>query len=181
MPPLNTATRQPMAALWYTTLPALALAVFVVLLGIFFIGGAQNSCEGTGCGFLSPSIVGPVVTIVAILIVSYPTLYYILFSYLLTEHTMTVNSGILFREYETFDFGRIQVIDLERGPLLWLFGLTEVRVWTASADQLSFSVGTRAATAHPHPDATLILDSDDAQEIKDFIMRAKTSSVSSGL
>jgi membrane protein YdbS with pleckstrin-like domain len=37
-------------------------------------------------------------------------------------------SGILFRQYETIAFSRIQTLDLERGPLLWLFGLTEMRL-----------------------------------------------------
>jgi membrane protein YdbS with pleckstrin-like domain len=175
MPPLNTTLRQPAAAFWYTALPALVLSIFVALLGLFFIAGAQSSCQGAGCGVFSPAVIGPILGLVAILVLSYPTLYYLLFSYALTEHTITINSGILFREYETIDFGRIQVMDNERGPLLWIFGLTEVRIWTASADQLAFSVGAGITKSRPHPDATILLQEDDAEEFKDFIMKAKTS------
>jgi membrane protein YdbS with pleckstrin-like domain len=75
----------------------------------------------------------------------------------------------LFRQYETIAFSRIQTLDLERGPLLWLFGLTEMRLWTGSADQ--FNSGEH--DIHAKPDTTLVLARDTAQELKDFISGAK--------
>ena len=174
MPRLNTKLTQPLAALWYTALPAVGLSLLVLFLGLFFVVGTEGTCSGDGCAILSPAFLLPVISIVVLLVVSYPILYWYLFSYEVTERTITVNSGILFRQYETIDFGRVQSIDNERGPLLWLFGLTMVEVWTASADQISFSVGNKSAEAHPRPDTTLILKKGDAQALKDFIMRSKT-------
>jgi uncharacterized membrane protein YdbT with pleckstrin-like domain len=172
MPRLNTRLKQPVAALWYTALGAVALSLLVLFLGLF-VSTAGGSCTGDGCGFLNLSFLLPIITLVSLLILAYPVLYWHLFSYELTERNITVNSGILFRQYETIDFGRVQTIDNERGPLLWFFGLTMVELWTASADQISFSVGSKSAEARPRPDTVLILKEGDAQALKDFVMRSK--------
>ncbi len=163
-----------MAALWYSALAPAALSLFVLLLGLFLIGGGAF-CSGEGCGLLSPSLLLPVILFVVLVILIYPVLYWYLFSYEVSEHALTVNSGIFFRQYETIDFGRIQTIDNERGPLLWLFGLTIVEIWTASADQMQFSVEKNSVKTRPRPDTLLILRKDDAQILKDFIMSSKTS------
>lgn len=175
MPAFNTPLKQPVAALWYSAFGAVALAAFILIVGLFFAFGTGNSCGGDKCALFDPAILVPLIGIVGIIIVGYPTLYWYLFSYELTHSTITVNSGILFRQYETIDFGRIQSIDNQRGPLLMLFGLTMVKIWTASADQISFTVGNNSAHAHPSPDMTLTLQKDDAARLKDFMMREKTS------
>lgn len=172
MPQLNTHQRQPVTALWYSALGAVALSLLILFLGLFF-SAAGGSCTGEGCGLLSPSFLLPILTLVSLLILAYPMLDWYLFSYELTERNITINSGILFRQYETIDFGRVQTMDNERGPLLWFFGLTMVEIWTASADQISFSVGSKSAEARPRPDTVLILKEGDAQSLKDFIMHSK--------
>lgn len=178
MPVLNTRLMQPVAALLYSALGAAALAVFILVVGLLFVFGAQDACSGEGCGLLTSSALVPVIITLALIITLYPILYWYLFSYELTPNTITINSGILFRQYETIDFGRIQTIENQRGPLLMLFGLTVVKVWTASASQISFSVGNNATQAHPRPDTMLILAKNDAQTLKDFMVRAKTGSPS---
>lgn len=175
MPVLNTRRKQPVAALLYSALGAVALAVFMLVAGLIFAFNAQDACSGDGCGFLNPATLVPVIVVVGLIITLYPILYWYLFSYELSERTITVNSGIFFRQYETIDFGRIQTIDNERGPLLMLFGLTMVKVWTASSGQISFNVGQGSASAHPHPDTVLILSKQDAEELKDYMMRTKTA------
>ena len=176
MPALNTKLKLPTAALLYSALGALGVAIIITVGGVLLMFAAEASCSGPGCGILSSEVVLPFLLIIVLVVLAYPLLFWLLFSYELTGRTITVNSGILFRQYETMDFGRIQVVDNERGPLLWLLALTEVRIWTASADQLTFSVGKDAMRAHPHPDATLLLRQDDAQALKDFIMQSKPNS-----
>ena len=160
--------------MWYNTLGGLALSVVILFLGSFFVAGGAT-CTGSGCGLVSPLFLASLIIVVVLLVLVYPVLYWYLFSYELSERTITVNSGILFRQYESIDFGRVQTVDNERGPLLWFFGLTMVKIWTASADQLAFSVGKGSSEARPHPDTMLILDKDAAQALKDFIMRSKTA------
>lgn len=167
---------QPVTALVYSALGAASLAIFILIIGLSFAFSAQGACSGDNCGALNPATLAPFIVAVGLIITLYPILYWYLFSYELTERTITINSGILFRQYETIDFGRIQTIDNERGPLLMLFGLTMVKVWTASADQISFNIGAHSAQAHPRPDTVLILSKYDAAQLKDFMMHAKTSS-----
>ena len=164
MPALNIRHRQPIAALWYTALPAILIACIVLALGIVFATSstlASASMPGFSALVLSVSVVGTVVAI------AYPILFFLLFSYEIGEHAITINSGIIFRQHETINFERIQVVDNERGPLLMLFGLTLVEIWTSSPDQL-------AAAPHsirPRPDATLLLKKGDAEALKDFVTR----------
>jgi membrane protein YdbS with pleckstrin-like domain len=174
MPALNTRLKLPAAALWYSALGAFGVSIVIFLGGAFLMFEVSTLCSGGGCTLLSPAIIFPFIIAIVVVALAYPVLYWLLFSYELTPRTITINSGILFREYETIDFGRIQAVDNERGPLLWFFELTEVRIWTASADQLAFSVGGGTAQARPHPDAKLVLTQDDARVLKDFIMRSKT-------
>jgi membrane protein YdbS with pleckstrin-like domain len=164
MPALNTRHRQPIAALWYTALPAILVACIVLTLGIVFITStalASANIAGFSALIMFVSVMG------TILAIAYPILFYLLFSYEIGEHAITINSGIIFRQHETINFERIQVVDNERGPLLMLFGLTLVELWTSSPDQL-------AAAPHsirPRPDATLLLKKGDAEELKDFVTR----------
>src|SRR3989338_49992 len=174
MPVLHTRRKQPFTALLYSALGAVALAVFMLIIGLLFALAAEGACSGDGCGYLNAATLVPVILIVGLIIALYPILYWYLFSYELSEHTITVNSGILFRQYETIDFGKIQSIDNERGPLLMLFGLTMVEIWTASSDQISFNVSPHSTRARPRPDTVLILTKNDAAQLKDFMMHAKT-------
>ncbi len=173
MPPLGVRRRQPVAALWYSTLPALLLCAFIVLLGLFLLAASgSGACAQGGCVLIGPLLLLFILALAVIL--SYPMLSYLLLTYELTEEAMTLNSGIVFRQYETIQFGKIQAIDNERGPLLMLFGLTLVKVWTASADQLVSGMGSDAARIRPRPDMRLILGKDEAAGLRDLAMRTKT-------
>ncbi len=107
------------------------------------------------------------ILIVAVITALYPILYYFLYTYQVTEQTITVNSGVIFRQYETINFSRVQTIDNERNPILMLFGITRVEVWTASPDQLVTNPGS---VAHPRPDLVLLLSKTDAEELKNFVL-----------
>ncbi len=174
MPVLNTRLKEPLSALLYSALGGLALSVFIILASVLFTS-AGGACSGSLCLLLAPGSLSSAMTVIILIILIYPFLSWYLFSYELTGNTITVNSGILFRQYETIDFGRIQTIENERGPLLWLFGLTMVKIWTASAGQLNFSVGDKSTRARPRPDTVLVLAEEDAARLKDFIMRSKTA------
>lgn len=164
MPALNTPHRQPIAALWYTALPAILIACIVLALGIVFATSstlASASVPGFSTVIMFVSVAG------TILAIAYPILFYLLFSYEIGEHAITISSGIIFRQHETINFERIQVVDNERGPLLILFGLTLVELWTSSPDQLA----TASHSIRPRPDATLLLKKGAAEALKDFVTR----------
>ncbi len=171
MPPLNVRHRQPLAAFWYSTLGAILLSVFMLLLGLFLIvASSTHACTDNACVLVAPLMF--LFSFSVGVILSYPILYYLLFTYELSDGSITVNKGIIFRQYETIHFDKIQAIDNERGPLLMLFGITLVKIWTASADQLVSGMGKDAARIRPRPDMTLILGKDEAAAVRDFAMRS---------
>ena len=174
MPPLGVRCRQPVAAFWYSTLAAFFLSAFILILGLILAAGSTSgACGADACGLIVPLLWLFVVAIIVVL--CYPVLYYLLFTYELSQSSITVNSGIIFRQYETIQFDKIQALDNERGPLLMLFGLTLVKVWTASADQLVSGEGNNHAQIRPRPDMTLILRRDEAHALREFAMRGNSA------
>lgn len=170
---LNTPHRQPPAAFWYLALPSIVVAFLIVIVGGLMRDVLANACAASDCPPYVQQILPALVLISIAGVLLHPILTYILFTFSLEEHAITVNSGIVFRQYETITFERIQTLDLERGPILWLFGLTEVQLWTASTDQLN----DHEAHTHAKPDTTLILARDTAQEFKDHVSEARKIAV----
>jgi len=163
MPDLNVPHHQPLAALWYKAITGILVAIIAIALA-FVVLSSTVVASADSVGIASFAL--PTAVFFSLIVLAYPVLYYFLFTYEITQQAITINSGILFRQHETINFNRIQVIDNERGPLLMIFGLTRVEIWTASPDQVSVSGhGTR----QPAPDATIYLKKRSALEIKDFI------------
>ena len=78
MPALNTRHRQPISALWYSSIGALALAVLILLVGTTLATSqtiAEASSVNIGQLFL------PITILVAIIPLAYPVLYYFLFTF----------------------------------------------------------------------------------------------------
>ncbi len=170
--PLNQPQRLSVAAFWYSALPAIAVSFVAVIIGAFIKDFIASTCATAACPVFAPLIMPVLVIVFVAAVLAHPILDFMLFSYSLAEHSITINSGIIFRQYETIDFNRIQTLDLERGPILWLFGLTEVRLWTASADQFNFSDITQWKE-RAKPDTTLILARNAAESMRDFIANTR--------
>jgi membrane protein YdbS with pleckstrin-like domain len=128
MPPLNTRHRQPLSALFYTSLGAFLAAIFMVYLGVVLV--SSQVLDGALPQSLSASLLIAIV-VVALSTIAYPALHYSLLTYEVHENALTVYSGVVFRQHETINFSRIQSVENERGPILALFGLTLMEVWTA--------------------------------------------------
>ena len=164
MIPLNTRQGLPPAAFWYVALRSL-LAAAVVLLFAWVAGLLPNAphatCHGALCGKLSSGQVVVLAYLFAAFLVVRAVLGFKWFSYVLTDHSISVSSGILFRNTTTVRFDRIQDIDSTRNPLHLLLGLTSVAIWTASPDQ-------RVGNAR-RPDAALVLQADDAEWLRNFV------------
>ncbi len=168
---LNTVHRLPAATFWYSAFPSIIVAFIAVILGAIVRDSVAHACILNSCPYYVPALMPAFVLLFIIGVLAHPILEYILFTYSFTESSVTINSGILFRQYETIAFNRIQTLDLERGPLLWLFGLTEVRLWTGSADQFNGD----EPDLHAKPDTKLILERDTAQAVKEFMTSTKKS------
>ena len=161
--PLNVRQRQPIAAFWYLALAPILFSVVIIAASFFFAAYFPDTIA---------SLIVFFALLMACAAVIYPLLYYLLFSYELHEHTITINSGILFRQYETINFNKIQALNNERDPILMLFGLTRVEIWTASWDQLAPNTGT-LGQIRSRPDTRLFLHKDEASKLRDFVMHSK--------
>src|SRR5262249_41483131 len=129
------------------------------------VANGHGSCRGVLCGIITPGSIQYIMLAVGIGWMAYTALYYLSFSFLLTTRNITINSGVVVRDSRTIDFGKIQNVESRRGPLEMLLGLTTLKIWTASMDQISFNRnGSRV-----RPDGLLTLSTKDAQAIRDHL------------
>ena len=90
---------------------------------------------------------------------------YVFFKFIIEENKMTVNSGLLIKHSKSIPFDRIQNIESIRGVLSQLFGLSTVKIWTASASQINIAKGS----TENKPESSFILKTEDAEWLKNFI------------
>lgn len=102
----------------------------------------------------------------------YTFAYVSLFSYVIGSDAITVNSGVLFRSEKIINYNDLQNVDVQRGPLLMLFGLSNLRGFTASPGQLMISSDDHGHTSTTvTPDVQILLTKQDGEELAQ-IMRA---------
>ncbi|HEY4509736.1 hypothetical protein A2963_04920 [Candidatus Roizmanbacteria bacterium RIFCSPLOWO2_01_FULL_40_13] len=159
MLPLNIPNKLPKSLKWYV-LTQLVLLFFVLsLFGIFFDKNAWFA-----------------VFYFALLFLGLPIWIYVMISnkfisFVITENTITINSGIVFKRSNTIAFDQVQNADNSRGPLSTFFGLSKLSIWTASPSQMHIEKGR----SENKPEGTLWLRTVDADELKDFILSKKHS------
>ncbi len=176
----NVQTKLPASALTYKLTGSLIVTIIFIIIAFFLM--SLGSVQGTSTvgGVTSPTtfsmvIPGIVLIILGLLFPLYAFLSYTMFSYIVGDQMITINSGILFRQSKTINFDKVQNIDNSRGPLQMLFGLTQVNIWTASQGQMSVSTihfGTnnnQQVQMQPKPEGMLFLTQQDADELKGYV------------
>lgn len=162
MIPLNSPQGLPRNALWYLALRSLAGVIFLVLIGgLFHADSSHAVCRGLLCGMVSGGQVSVFMYLLAAILMVRAVLTFKWFSFVLTDKSISINSGVLFQNSCTIRFDRIQDIDLVRNPLHLLLGLKSVAIWTASPDQ---RVGNSK-----RPDGLLLLDAESADWLKEYL------------
>ncbi|OHA62520.1 MAG: hypothetical protein A2556_00560 [Candidatus Vogelbacteria bacterium RIFOXYD2_FULL_44_9] len=160
----------PQKALWYFVTYATIFSLILAVTGFFcfWLGPVAGTKEINGV--VSPatfnfSIVGVVLIFIAILIWIYSWLSYYCYSFILRESTIVINWGVIFKNSHTIDFNRIQNIDLTRGPVMMLFGLSSVAIWTSSPEQLHVSQNGSVSI----PDGKLYLAVEEAEWLRNHM------------
>lgn len=140
--------------LYYCSLFKLTTVMFLISL---FGGMASNAILAT---FLALMIVigGPIFLCVAI---SYKYI-----SFIVDKTKIVINSGIIFKKSIAIPFDRVQNVDCNKGPVLGLFGLSKINIWTASPNQISI----QGKSSSSNPDGILIIPIDDAKWLQSFIL-----------
>lgn len=158
--PLKLAT----SVLSYKITQAVLSAIFLSVVIQFFPQTASYRVE---------AIIG--VFIVGIV---YAYLYWMFFSYQISQTSIVIRSGVIFRSAKTVEFNNLQNASADRGPLLMLFGLSRFNGFTASVGQISFSSSTHtdaqgrttsSSSSTTRPDVDIILPKADAEEMLTWV------------
>ena len=78
-------------------------------------------------------ILGPVALLLAVLVIFLPHRRYAARGYALGEDRLRVVRGILFHSDTIVPFGRVQHIDVDRGPIERYYGLATLQLYTAGS------------------------------------------------
>jgi membrane protein YdbS with pleckstrin-like domain len=117
-------------------------------------------------GFFSTTVIRAdlaaviVVTLIAMNLVFalfWPSLEYNAYRYVVREHDLLVQHGVLFRRWSSVPHSRIQHVDTRQGPIERIFGLSRLIVFTAA--------GSLADAAIPG------LKTADAERLRDELSR----------
>lgn len=77
------------------------------------------------------------------LVVLWATLFYERYFYLVGEDGVYINRGIWFKNNRTIPYERIQHISVTRGPIMILFGISDINIFTAGTGSLGSSAASR--------------------------------------
>ena len=165
MVPLDTEIKQPPEALVSGMIGQGLTTLALFAIGHVFANG-RGACHGLLCDILPAGSIEYLLPALGLGLMAYSVLYYLTFSFRLGSRNITINSGVIVRDSRTIDFGKIQNVEIQRGPLQMLLGLTKVKIWTGSMDQISFNRNS----ASVRPDGLLTLYLDDAEAIRDRLV-----------
>lgn len=82
------------------------------------------------------------------------------------ETKIIINYGIISKKSNAIAFDRIQNISCTKGPLLNIFGLSKIEIWTASPGQIANAGGNIS----PTPEEILILLDTDSKWLQDYVL-----------
>lgn len=92
-------------------------------------------------------------------------------SFMISENSITINSGIIIRQSKSIPFNTVQNVSCKAGPVLAQFNLSSVEIWTSSPSQITVRNGRSEAS----PTSVLTLEKDDANWLKDLITNKSTT------
>jgi uncharacterized membrane protein YdbT with pleckstrin-like domain len=148
--------------------------VFIVILLIVFFILPKNQMQASLVWWLDIAV--PFL-IVFVLLNSY--LSWKFFSYTITEQSITIQSGIIFRKNKSVNFNDLANIESAFGPVLAIFGLRKVQGFTSSPGQLIISHSKNGTTTTRVPDVNIILEKGIAQEFLDLARKGDIQKVQS--
>jgi len=170
MIPLNSRQGLPPNAIVYMGLRSFAAALLLVLIGTVLRLGANSpnvTCHGLLCGKQSGGLIVWIFYLYAVFLLLRTVLNYKWLSFVLTDKSISIESGVFARSSCTFRYDRIQDIDTYRDPLHIMLGLKSVAIWTSSPDQF--------AARRRRPDGLLVLEADDADWLKSYLSDPPTA------
>lgn len=100
--------------------------------------------------------------VLAVLAYSFISLIYSFWFYMVNENSIVLYTGVFIKKSKIIPFESISSIEERQGPIMAIFGIKSLKVWTASPAQASLNKASFA----PTPDIGIIFNNNDA---KDFL------------
>jgi len=151
-------------------------AVFVFAL-TFVIGDMFFDFEQSGVSLTLPAGLGWMITLfVPVAAFVCAKLVYHFWRYELIEHGFRKESGVIWKRYVTIPYERIQNVDIHRGILARLFGLSDLYIQTAGSSMASGAWGMQYAEGRLPG-----LSRKVAEELRDELVRRARSAKNQGL
>jgi uncharacterized membrane protein YdbT with pleckstrin-like domain len=92
--------------------------------------------------------------------------FYNLISFIVENDRLTINSGVFTKRSKSITFDKIQNITNVGNIVDRIFGLSWIKIWTASPSQINI----RNGDSQNKPDMVLWLNKDDSEWLKQFIL-----------
>lgn len=152
--------------------------IFPVFIGIFEDSRGSINLFGSATVML---LLGFIFVSIVVIILSYITakLTYSNYKYELKEDGFYKESGIITKKYVTIPYERIQNVDINRGLLSRLLGLSDLQIQTAGMSAVYGKYGAYGAGAEGRLPA--IAEADAVQIRDELVRRAKGKKETGGL
>jgi len=167
-------------AVWLFFINSVFGSLFLVAMIMFFIGLSFVDQLDSYDGSFAPKIISDIfwwlwIVVPAFIVLSFVSakLTYHFYRYELREDGFRKEYGIIWKKYVTIPYDRIQNVDIYRGILARILGLSDIHIQTAG---MSASVGRYGASGVGTEGRLPAISKDEAERIRDeLIMRARTS------
>lgn len=84
-------------------------------------------------------------------------------SFIFDDNKLTINRGVLFKQNSNIPYHNIQSVKIKTGPIMGVFGLAGISIWTASQGQSS--------NRQSRPDGYLKLRKEDALTLENLLLK----------
>lgn len=154
----NQSIKLPDSVKWYFLTKILLIFALISLVGL------TSGTNGVYTIFTSFSIIFGIPIFIYVLLVYNNVFFQV------EDNLITINHGILIKKSKTIPFDKVQNINCVQGILQGMFGLSILKIWTASPAQIS----VQDANSIARPDGTLILTKAEAEELRGIILAKKS-------
>jgi len=102
--------------------------------------------------------------IIGLPVCTFISIFYSSISFQVETGKITIYSGIFTKQLKAIFFDKIQNVTCTRGPLMQMFGVSTINIWTASPEQINVGV------SHT-PDGSLLLTADLTEWLEGVISK----------
>lgn len=156
-------------ARWIFRLSSYSIIFFLVI--FLFLGGFSFlSLLKDSSSFTTSIIVGSIGGFILLVLIFgeiYARLAYNNWGYEFTERELKIEKGIIFKNYKSIPYQRIQNVDIHRGILARMFGFSTLDIQTAGYSGGYSRYGRGRSTAEGHIPAVSI---ERAEQIRNWVM-----------